>query len=171
MELKDFKETVLPLRGNLLCQAKRMLGDKEDAEDIVQEVYLKLWSIRDGLDCYDSLSALASRITHNLCVNRLRSASYRQEPLEIAPPMQDSVTPDVALEQKEGIQRIELLIDSLPDAQRHILRMKHLDGLEVEEIAELTGSSAEAVRMNLSRARRKVRDAFLKQEQYKNMHI
>ena len=54
------------------------------------------------------------------------------------------------------------LIATLPDLQQAILRMKHIDGFEVEEIARLTGSTVIAVRTNLSRARKKVREQFMK---------
>ena len=53
-------------------------------------------------------------------------------------------------------------MEQLPGLQQTILRMKHVDGFEVKEIAELTGSSPEAVRVNLSRARKKVKELFLK---------
>jgi len=54
------------------------------------------------------------------------------------------------------------IIDQLPEIQQNILRMKHIDGFEIEEIVGITGSKPEAVRMNLSRARKKVRDVFFK---------
>jgi RNA polymerase sigma-70 factor (ECF subfamily) len=175
MEQKDFKEKLLPARDGLLRQARRMLGNDAEAEDIVQEAYLKLWSIRHTLDRYDSPPALASRIIHNLCLNRLQSIGYRQERLgEVSLQEADAATaasPDSLLEQKESAERLQRLIDSLPDTQRNILRMKHAEGMEVDEIAALIGSNPDAVRMNLSRARRRVRDAFLQQEQYKRPTI
>ncbi|MCD8185461.1 MAG: sigma-70 region 4 domain-containing protein [Rikenellaceae bacterium] len=56
------------------------------------------------------------------------------------------------------------IVDALPELQQAVLRMRHIDELEVQEIAQLTGSNPEAVRMNLSRARRKVKEIFLKSE-------
>ena len=70
--------------------------------------------------------------------------------------------PYVALEQKDSVSQVMHIMELLPGLQQTILRMKHVDGFEVKEIAELTGSSPEAVRVNLSRARKKVKELFLK---------
>ena len=63
--------------------------------------------------------------------------------------------PEMKLVEEENMQEILEVIGTLPDLQQSILRMKHLEGFEVEEIARLTGSTPVAVRTNLSRARKK----------------
>ena len=161
MQQEQFKKEVLPLRDKLLSYAQRILGDAEEAEDIIQEVYLKLWSIRDSLHSYNSITALSMHITKNLCVNRLNSISVRDrspESLDGLVIMNEEPEPDIQLEQKDSLKHVMRIIDKLPGLQQTILRMKHVEGLEVEEIAGLTGSSQEAVRMNLSRARKRVRE-------------
>jgi RNA polymerase sigma-70 factor (ECF subfamily) len=60
MEQEQFKKDILPLRGQLLVYARRLLGDKNDAEDIIQEVFLKLWYMRNDLKQYNSVSARSS---------------------------------------------------------------------------------------------------------------
>ena len=67
MELKQFKITVVPLRDKLLNYARRMTDDPSDAEDAVQEVMLKLWNLRQKLDEYRSIEAVAMTMTHHLC--------------------------------------------------------------------------------------------------------
>ena len=162
MQQEQFKQEVLPLRKKLLRYAQRMLSDVEEAEDIIQEVYLKLWNIRGELQSYDSIVALSSRITKNLCINRLRVLSRSQESLDELVVTDDEPEPDVRLEQKDSVEYVMRLIDCLPKLQQAILRMRHVDGFEIEEIAELTGSNADAIRVNLSRARKKVREQFFK---------
>jgi RNA polymerase sigma factor, sigma-70 family len=162
MQQEQFKQQVLPLRKKLLQYAQRMLGDVEDAEDVIQEVYLKLWHMRDKLQSYDSIIALSSRITKNLCINKLKIRDRSQESLEGLIVKDEEPEPDVRLEQKDNVEHVMKLIDCLPKLQQTILRMRHVDGFEIEEIADLTGSNAEAIRVNLSRARKKVRDQFLK---------
>ena len=131
-------------------------------EDVVQEVFLKLWYIRDELDRYDSVEALAVQITKHLCLNRLRAFRYRQEKLSDSATFAADDNPYIALEQKDSVSQVMHIMKQLPGLQQTILRMKHVDGFEVKEIAELTGSSPEAVRVNLSRARKKVKELFLK---------
>lgn len=139
-----------------------MLDDPQDVEDVVQEVFLKLWYIRDELERYDSVEALAVQITKHLCLNRLRAFRYREEKLSDSVILAADDNPYVTLEQKDSVSRVMHIMEQLPGLQQTILRMKHVDGFEIKEIAELTGSTPEAVRMNLSRARKKVRDLFFK---------
>ena len=162
MQLEQFKQEVLPLRSKLLLYAQRILGEAEEAEDIIQEVYLKLWYMRGDLQSYNSIAALSMHITKNLCINRLRVRDRMQEDIDGHVVLNEEPEPDVQLEQKDNLEHVMRIIDRLPGLQQTILRMKHVDGFEIEEIAELTGSKREAVRVNLSRARKKVRDEFLK---------
>jgi RNA polymerase sigma factor, sigma-70 family len=162
MQQEQFKKEVLPLRKKLLRYALRILGDVEEAEDIIQEVYLKLWRMRGELQSYDSIIALSSRITKNLCINQLRVRGRLQESFDDLVVMDEETEPDVRLEQKDSVEHVMRLIDCLPKLQQAILRMRHVDGYEIEEIAQLTGSNAEAIRMNLSRARKKIKEQFLK---------
>ena len=138
MELKQFKITVVPLRDKLLNYARRMTDDPSDAEDAVQEVMLKLWNLRQKLDEYRSIEAVAMTMTHHLCMDMWR-----------------------LLEEKDEFRLMREIIDSLPTLQRTIIRMKDIEEYETEEIAEITGCNAEAIRSNLSRARKKVREVYL----------
>lgn len=159
MKQEQFKQEVLPLRGQLLFYAQRLMGgDPDEAEDIIQEVYLKLWYMRSELQTYNSIKALSVQITKNLCINRMKIRDRTNESLNGLLVLNEEPEPDVRLEQKDQLQHVMRIIDTLPGLQQTMLRMKHVDGLEVEEIAELTGCKPEAVRMNLSRARKKVRE-------------
>lgn len=162
MEQIQFKQQVLPLREELLFYAQRLLSDKDDAEDVIQEVYLKLWYMRDKLDQYDNVAALSMTITKHLCLNKLKSYRRNTEEVNERTLIDENVTPYHSLERKDNVEHVMRIIDHLPDVQQNILRMKHIEGLEVEEIADLTGSTPGAIRMNLSRARKKVKELFLK---------
>lgn len=163
MEKEQFKIEIVPLRDKLAGCARRLLDDPEEVEDVVQEVFLKLWYIREELSNYNSVEALAMQTTKHLCLNRLKSFQFRQkEQLTESVSISDGATPYSQLEQKDSVNQVMRIIDRLPGLQQIILRMKHVDGYEVEEIATLTGSTPEAVRMNLSRARRRVKELFFK---------
>jgi RNA polymerase sigma-70 factor (ECF subfamily) len=165
MVQEQFKREVLPLRNQLLSYARRLLGDVAEAEDIIQEVYMKLWYMRSELQSYNSIKALSVHITKNLCLNRIKLRRDRvEEGLDGLVVLNEEPEPDIALEQKDHLEHVLRIMDGLPGLQQTVLRMKHLEGLEVEEIAELTGSSPEAVRMNLSRARKKVKEQFFKMQ-------
>lgn len=168
MELETFKITVLPLRKKLINISWRMMEDKSDAEDIVQETFLKLWLIREKLDGYNSVEALAIQVAKNLALDKLKR--HRPEGPDIETLSLDSGyrSPAEQLEQRDAAERIRVLIGRLPTLQQTIIRMKDVEGYELAEIAEITGTQVEAVRVNLSRARKKIREQFLqlnKQEQ------
>ncbi|MDH6534431.1 sigma-70 family RNA polymerase sigma factor [Parabacteroides sp. 52] len=165
MEQEQFKKEVLSIREDLLFYAQRLLEDRADAEDIVQEVFLKLWYMRTQLDRYNNVQALSVTITKHLCLNRLKVLGRKLEDMQDGEVVPDTDSPYQELERKDTLAHVMRIIDRLPDLQQTILRMKHVDGYEVQEIAELTGSSPDAIRMNLSRARRRVKELFFKMQE------
>lgn len=149
------------MRPALLRMAVRYLEDSDEAEDVVQDTLLKLWFLRDRLDRYRSVDALAVVITKHLCINRLRGARIEKVDLDQGIGMGGGENPEMKLVEEEKMREILDVIRTLPDVQQAVLRMKHLEGFEVEEIARLTGSTPVAVRTNLSRARKKVKEQFM----------
>lgn len=156
MEQEQFKQEVIPLRKQLMYYAQRFLENPDDAEDVVQEVLLKLWNMREKLAEYESIPALSVQITKNLCLNRLKARSQTWEDLDSVSVESEMPSPYTQLEQKDSVEQVMRIIDRLPDLQQAVLRMKHIDGFEVEQIADITGNRPDAIRMNLSRARKKV---------------
>ena len=153
MELETFKITVLPLRQKMLNFSQRLVEDTAEAEDVVQEAFIKLWYIREKLDAYHSVEALAMQGSE----------------LESVTLVSDAVSPDEQLEQRDAAECIRHLIAQLPALQQTIIRMKDVEGYELAEIAEITATPVENVRVNLSRARKKIREQFLqlnKQEKW-----
>lgn len=167
MELKQFKIDVLPLRGKLLNYARRLTDDTADAEDAVQEVMLKLWNIRQKLNEYHSIEALAMTMTHHICMDAWRCKRPDTLSLDQVQSASPSLSPERLLEGKDEISLMRSIIGSLPPLQQTIIRMKDVEEYETEEIAEITGCNAEAIRSNLSRARKKVRDIYLQTIQIK----
>jgi RNA polymerase sigma-70 factor (ECF subfamily) len=163
MGQEEFKQQVVPLRPRLLGHAERLLACPAEAEDVVQEVLLRLWTMRGQLDRYRSVAALSLTMIKNLCLNRLGTLKRKAGPPAEQIPA-DGVSPYRSLENRDNLDRTLRIIDALPPVQRGILRMRHLDGLEIGEIAALSGSTPEAVRVNLSRARKRVRELFMKEE-------
>lgn len=145
------------LRPTLLRVAASIIGTDE-AQDVVQETLLKLWFLRDRLQEYSSIDAPARVIVRNLSLNVLRSR--RTCPVDCA------ALPDIADENNDTGFSDELLkaIASLPDTEQAVLRMKHLEGMETEEIALLIHSTPGAVRTALSRARLRIRELYKPQK-------
>ena len=160
MELKQFKTDIIPLREKLLNYSLMMLGNMDDAEDAVQETFLRLWNIRGQLDNYTNTGGLAMQTTKNICIDKLRSRKIFVEPQEWHTGL-DSQTPHSQLEKKDSVDLVRKIIDTLPELQKQIILMRDIDGYELNEIAQIVGTQTSAVTMNLSRARKKVREKFL----------
>ena len=166
MDKDRFKAEILPLRGKLLGYAAHILGSTEDAEDIVQEVFLKLWFMREELSRYNSVPALSYMIARNLSLNHIKATHIRRKKSPEIPVAAEGRLPDTELQHRENLRNVMAIIDKLPGLQQATIRMRHLEGMEIEQIAQLTGTTPEAVRMNLSRARKHIKELFFEQDKF-----
>lgn len=162
MSQERFKAEILPIRQKLFHIAQHILVEEEEAEDAVQEVLLKLWHTRDSLIKYDNAAAFATTVTKNHCLDRLKVKNRTDLLDESHNTRAESDNPYLQLERKNTEEIIRKIVESLPPLQQAIIRMKDMEEYEVDEIAEITGTSPDAVRVNLSRARKKVREEYLK---------
>ena len=164
MELHRFKEEILPAREKLLGYATGMLNDPCEAEDVVQELLLRLWYMRDRLTTHPNVAGLAVRMAKNLCIDRLRARKHSRARPEEYNTASNGNDPYRQVELRDSIDKVLDIMACLPTLQKLIFRMKLIDGYEIGEIAEITDTSPEAVRMNLSRARKKIKEMYLKTE-------
>ncbi|MCR4809176.1 MAG: RNA polymerase sigma factor [Prevotella sp.] len=151
MTQEGFKEEVLRIRPKLISVARRYVGD-DDAEDTVQDVLLRLWQMLDSLR--PPIDSLAIVLVRNLCVSHLRKQRHDADAaIALTPTDNDDA----------GIEHLMAVIESLPAMQQVLLRLRHMEGMEMSDIAAITGSNEVAVRKALSRARQAVRLQFFKQ--------
>jgi len=164
MKSSEFKLMVMPYSSRLYRMAFRLMNNREEAEDIVQEVYVKLWGMRNELNKYNSIEALSIRITRNLCLDQLRRRKVNQNALKAEKLKEESysVTPAEDLEKKEEIELIHTLIAALPEPQRSLVYLRHLEGKEYEEISEMVNMNVNAIRVSISRARKQMREMLEK---------
>ena len=154
MTEEDFQREAEAMRPMLLQAATALLGNAEDGEDAVQDALLKLWGMAEELR--RPVAPLARVLVRNLCVDRLRRRR-QTVPLELTA-MQ--AVPQEGVD-GDAFAHVMKVIDTLPAAQQVVLRLRHIDGMAIEDIARLTGASEAAVRKQLSRARMAVRKHYL----------
>ena len=152
MTTDEFKQQAEGLRLQLISVAQKYLGTTDEAEDIVQDTMVKLWLMREQLK--SPISAFACMVTCNLCIDCLRRKHPTVDITQLS--YEDDLSDD-----GEQIEQMLKVIDSLPSTQRTILRMRHLQGMEMREIALILGSTEVAVRKTLSRARKVVRNRLI----------
>jgi RNA polymerase sigma-70 factor (family 1) len=165
MKSSEFKLLVMPYSSRLYRMAFRLMNNREEAEDIVQEVYVKLWGMRKELFNYNSIEALSVRITRNLCLDHLRRRKVSYDAMKAEQLKQESQpeTPSEKLEKREDAELVHKLIEALPEPQRSLVHLRHLEGKEYEEIAEMVNMNVNAIRVSISRARKQMREIIEKQ--------
>jgi len=169
MSLEAFKTRVLPVKNKLYRFAYRLLGDESEAQDVVQEVLIKVWGQRDRMDELENMEAWCMRITRNLSYDKLKSKTRKYtEPLaegfDVGATGERS--PEERTEQKDMMRMIRSLMERLPDKQRHVMQLRDIEGYSYKEIGEILELDMAQVKVNLFRARKKIRESLVNATEY-----
>ena len=156
MTSERFQQEYLSLADSLWQVAWSILEDTAEAEDAVQELFLRLWRGKDALDGIRSPKGYAIRVLRNLCLDRIRQ-SRKTLPSEDLPEAALPARQDEAVDEKERLAKVLDAIKSLPERQREVLTLRTLDGLSYEEISDRTGINYLTLRVLLSQARHKLK--------------
>lgn len=169
MSGEEFKQRFLPMSRKLYGVALRFCGNPQDAEDIVQDAYVRLWERRDRLLLAENAEAYCVAMTKDICLDRIRSGKTRAtvcmpENLRVAD--SGSVSEEAETKDYAGIMR--RCIDRLPQRQRQLVTMRDVNGLSYSEISQATGINEVNIRVTLSRARNTLREQFKHIRDYGN---
>jgi len=163
MDAETFKKVFIPYHQKLYRIAYRIVQDAANAEDIVQDTFIKLWNKRDEMEHIDNTEAFAIITLRNTSLDYLRKTKNDYHTTyDVDIPETASLSKQIEL--KDEASKVKYLINRLPDQQRQVMMMKHWDGYSDEEIEEATGLSAGNIRVILSRARKTIREQFIKIE-------
>lgn len=165
MDKKEFTEVIMPLKDRLYRLAKRILISVDEAEDAVQEVFFKLWNGRENFQEYKNPEAFAITMTKNYCLDRLKSkqASNLKIVHSNYPTSQDL---EKEMETNDGVELVFKILETLPEQQKIVLQLRDVEQFEFSEIAEMLESNETAIRVTLSRARKTMREAMIKNYNY-----
>jgi RNA polymerase sigma-70 factor, ECF subfamily len=163
MTAEQFKMLVLPISEKLYHFALGMLSNQDEAKDIVQDFYSKLWEQKEKLSEINNTDAYCITMIKNLCINRLKM-NFRHEMVNIEEqertfPLME--TPEDQIIMKENIRKVYQEMAQLPMIQRQVLHLKQFRNCSFEEIAEITGLSEGNIRVILSRARKTLKEKLL----------
>ncbi len=163
MEADEFKKRYLGFHTKLFHVAYALLEDKQDAEDVLQETYSKLWIKRKELEQVKNPEAYAVTMVKHLSLDMLRSAvRKRREGEEAFEQVADQMTPEKEMMTKDVVKQLQTIIEQLPENQRKVVRLRSFNAYEFEQISEITGLTAANVRVLLSRARKSIKEQFNK---------
>ena len=156
MRTEGFNHIILPMRSNLKAYALRLTESDDNAEDLVQEVMLRRWDMRQNIQAEDNLKALAITIMRNKFYDQCR----HEERNFTTDKVMDVPIEDQRAEQRNEVNLIRQIVAQLPPLQQ-IFRMKEIEGYTADEIMQITGCTADNLRKNLSRARLKIRETYM----------
>ena len=167
MKKLSFRDDVLPLKDKIFRLALRITLSRAEAEDIVQDVLIKVWNRRDDLAEVDSIEAYSQTVCRNLSLDRLQRKENDNVNLDDAPPTEaDDAPPDLQMIRNERIDNIKRLIERLPIPQRAAMQLRDMEGKTYKEISAITGQTEEQVKVNIFRARQYIRKQIEKIENY-----
>jgi RNA polymerase sigma factor (sigma-70 family) len=153
MTLQTFETSVFSLKDEMYRFAKKILQSSDEAEDLVQDLLLKFWQKKEELLQYGNLKSYILKCVKNDCLNRLKHHQVKMNFAEIKLYTSD----EFQMETNNLKDYILKYISELPEKQRLVIHLKDVEEHEVSEIAEILEMEENAVRVNLMRARQKVK--------------
>ena len=152
--MNEIKEIWLPLSDRFYRVAYHILESQEDAEDAVQELYLRLIKTPGKLTDIQDPAAFGITILRNICIDTIRRREKRKSEELHEYMVADVSSPDKAAAEKDKLRILIHEIEKLPQKQSMVLKMRTLEGLEYDEIAKRTGLSLINIRVLISIARK-----------------
>lgn len=154
------------MRKRLLGMAGRLLSDDEDAQDVLQNAFCRLWTKYRDVKSEREAEALTVTTVRNLSISTLRNRHYSNSLENDESAELEVVAENEFVDREEQYETVERLIqEHLSPLQRTILRRREIEGEEINHIASELGMQETAVRMNLSRARKSIRELYQKEKE------
>lgn len=161
MRQDKFRKSILPIIDRLFRLAFSITKNKEDAEDVVQDVLFNVWKKKAEWEHIENMEAYCFRSTRNMALDKL---ALMENNLEEIPENYDypALGEDVQwkIEVKDQISLLENWVENLPEKQQTIFRLREVEELSYKEIAVILNISEEQVKINLFRIRQKLKEYF-----------
>ena len=160
MTHEQFTKIYLPFSGKMYALAYNLLRNRDEARDCVQDVYAELWNKRDTIEPNKPPLPFVLTMVRNNCLDRFKSQSTQADDENLETLLDHNT--ENQIEAASKLNAVIQLIDKLPSDQQIIIRLRTIDGLEIEQIQELTHFSRENIYTLLSRARKTLKELTAK---------
>ena len=163
MDAQEFKQRFLPHHRVLYRVAYRLTENVQDAEDLLQDTYLRLWQKRDSLTEEAMQQAYLVTMMRNLFRDQ-----RRRKRIDISADLEKETEPpdernlDRSIDAEDEAEQMAALVERLPQKERHIVQMRLVEERSYEEIEQDTGLSQGNIRQIVLRGRQKLKEQFLK---------
>ena len=166
MNQETFKNTVFVLKDEMYRFAKRFLVSSDEAQDLVQDLMMKFWQKKDELAGLN-IKSYALKCVKNECLNKLKHETVKQNFADF----QIRRSELYKMEVNNLKEKIINFINELPEKQKMVIHLKDVEEYEVSEISEILEMEENAVRVNLMRARQKVKEQITQLMNYEQRQI
>lgn len=157
------------MKNVLYRLALRITMNKEEAEDVVQDTLMKVWDRRDSWQNIESIEAFSLTICRNVALDKVKRSSWSNESLDqvgVEPQASASATPYKRAEQRDMLDMVRRIVDSLPEKQKTCMQLRDFEGKTYKDIAQVMSISEEQVKVNIYRARQAVKQKFNENADY-----
>lgn len=160
----DIQRDILPLKNILYRLALRITLNSQEAEDVVQDVIIKMWKMGERLNDVENLESYALRLTRNLSIDRQRMKVNQVESFDELEDFHGGISNSIEsrLEQQERIDSIRDIMMQMPEKQRSVMQLRDFEGKSYKEIALALELSEDQVKVNIFRARQFVKSRIAK---------
>ncbi len=165
MNQTEFSDLLMPMKDKMFRFALSITGNRADAEDAVQDVFEKLWRKREELGGCRNVDAFTMSAVRNVCIDRIREHKMKEAKAKEIELLSDRQTHDTS-GYFDIREKVDAIIARLPQKQQDIIHLRDVEGYDFDTIAEVVGMESATVRVNLSRARQKIKEDVIKTMQY-----
>lgn len=165
MSKEHFEKHILPVSDKMYRYALSILKEAELAKDVVQECLTKIWSKRQNLSSIQSPEAWAMRITRNQCYDWVKMNRFTVL-VENSFEKEDDRKADESVLVRDQLSWLNQVLETLPQKQREVFHLREVEDLSYQEMAEVLAISINEVKVNLHRARTKVKETIQKIDAY-----
>ncbi|OWK74576.1 RNA polymerase [Flavobacteriaceae bacterium JJC] len=162
-----FKDTVFCLKDEMYRFAKRFVMSSDEAEDVVQDLMMKFWQKKEEIAAFGNIKSYAMRSVKNECLNRLKHHDVKMGFADF----QLHRSELYQIETNNLKDQILGFIRQLPEKQKTVIHLKDVEEYDIQEIAEMLEMEENAVRVNLMRARQKIKEQITQLMNYENRQI
>jgi len=166
MKQVDFVNLIMPFKDKVYRLAKRLLVSREEAEDATQEILLKLWNNKEKIKNYKNVEAFSMTMTKNFCLDRLKSKQAQNLKIVHSNYTDNNSSLQKQVEARDSVDWVSKIMDELPEQQKIIVQLRDVEQYDYDEIAKMLDMKETAVRVNLSRARKKIREQLTQTHRY-----
>lgn len=158
--LKTFEMIFNQYYHPLVQYGNTFMKDLDEAEDVVQQVFVSVWEKRESTEIHTSLRALLYKAVHNACLNRIKQQKVRRDYVQSEVHVRQEASAFDHLQEKELKQKIEDAVSLLPEQCAKIFRMSRFEQLKYQEIADQLGLSVKTVENQMGKALKLMRESL-----------